>query len=53
MNGHGRKEARMSNTTITLTGEGLQELHALNLHISVEALVNVDAKRVRRQVTAC
>jgi hypothetical protein len=42
----------MSNTTITLTGEGVKDLNQLNVHISVEATVNVDAKSARRRVTA-
>lgn len=42
----------MSNTTITLSGEGVKDLNQLNVHISVEAVVNVDAKSARRRVTA-
>lgn len=41
----------MSNTTITLSGEGVEDLNQLNVQISVEAVVNVDAKHARRRVT--
>jgi hypothetical protein len=42
----------MSNPTITISGEGVQDLNELNVQISVEAVVNVDAKTARRRVTA-
>lgn len=42
----------MSNTTITLSGDGVQDLNRLNVQISVEAVVNVDAKDARRRATA-
>jgi len=42
----------MNNATITLSGEGVQDLNELHVQILVEAIVNVDAKRARRQATA-
>ena len=42
----------MSGTTIIISGAGIQELHELNLQISVEAVVNIDAKSARRRATA-
>jgi hypothetical protein len=42
----------MHNATITISGEGVQDLNQLNLQISIEAIVNVDAKHARRRATA-
>ena len=42
----------MSNATITISGEGVQNLNELNVQISVEAVVNVDAKTARKRATA-
>ena len=41
----------MSNATITISGEGVQNLNELNVQISVEAVVNVDAKTARTQAS--
>jgi hypothetical protein len=41
----------MSNVTITLTGEGLQDTENLNIEVSVEATINIGAKTARRQAT--
>lgn len=41
----------MHNATITISGEGVQNLNQLNVQISVEAVVNVDAKSARRRAT--
>ena len=42
----------MGYPTITLTGEGVQDTRELDIHISVVATVNVDARTARRHVTA-
>lgn len=42
----------MTNATITLSGEGLEDLNGVDLQISVEAVVNVDAKTARKAATA-
>jgi hypothetical protein len=42
----------MSNATITISGEGVQDLNELHVQISVEAVVNVDAKTARKRATA-
>lgn len=42
----------MASATITLTGEGLEDLNGVELQISIEAIVNVDAKTARKQATA-
>ncbi len=42
----------MNHPTITLSGEGIQDLNELNVQISIEAVVNVAAKHARRRVTA-
>lgn len=47
----GGKGESMHNATITISGEGVQNLNEFNLQISVEAVVNVDAKHARRRVT--
>ena len=39
----------MTNATITLSGEGIQDLHTLNLQILVEATVTVDTKVARKR----
>jgi hypothetical protein len=39
----------MHNATITISGEGVQNLNQLNVQILVEAVVNVDARSARRQ----
>jgi hypothetical protein len=41
----------MYNATITISGEGVHDLDKLNVQISVEAIVNVDAKSARRRAT--
>jgi len=38
-------------TTITLTGKGVEEVQALDIRISVEAIVNISAEMARRKVT--
>jgi len=42
----------MSNATITISGEGVQDLNELNVQISVEAVVEVNAKNARKRATA-
>ena len=42
----------MEYPTITLTGEGIQDAQELDIHISIVATVNVDARTARRRVTA-
>jgi len=39
-------------TTITLTGAGVQDVQQLNIHISITARVNIDVKTARRRATA-
>jgi hypothetical protein len=41
----------MNNTTITISGAGNQDLSELTVQISVEAVVDVDARHARRQAT--
>jgi hypothetical protein len=41
----------MGQTTITLTGQGIQEAHEFEIHISVVAAVEVDARTAKRRVT--
>lgn len=41
----------MEHTTITLTGDGLQELQALDIQINVAATINVSPQAARRRVT--
>jgi hypothetical protein len=42
----------MAQATITLTGEGVQEIQQLDMQISVVATVQIDAITARRRVTA-
>lgn len=42
----------MDNVTITLNGEGLQDVPDLNIQVSITATVNVKAETARRTVTA-
>ncbi len=42
----------MTQTTITLTGSGIQESQNLDISISVVAAVNIDARTARRRVTS-
>jgi hypothetical protein len=42
----------MAQATITLTGEGVQEIQQLDMQISVVATVQIDATTARRRVTA-
>jgi hypothetical protein len=42
----------MVQATITLTGEGVQEIQPLDLQISVLATININATTARRSVTA-
>jgi hypothetical protein len=42
----------MGNPTITLTGEGIQDTRELDIHISIVARVNIDARTARRRATA-
>lgn len=42
----------MNKTTITISGKGVESLDTLNMQISVEAVVDVDAKSARRVATA-
>ncbi len=41
----------MGNTTITLTGKGLQTLQQLDIQISVSATVEIDPQTAQRHVT--
>lgn len=41
----------MGNTTITLTGKGLQALQELDIQISVSATVEIDPQTAQRHVT--
>jgi hypothetical protein len=47
----GVRNALMGHTTITLTGQGIQEAQELDIHISIVAAVEVDARTARRKVT--
>lgn len=42
----------MSSATITISGKGVQDLSELDMQISVEAVVDVDANSARKQATA-
>ncbi|MCA9968759.1 MAG: hypothetical protein KC425_01015 [Anaerolineales bacterium] len=42
----------MGETTITLRGSGIQDLSKVNIQVSIEATVDVDAAAARRLVTA-
>ena len=42
----------MAQATITLSGEGVQDIQTLNVQIAVEATVHVDAKTARKRATA-
>jgi hypothetical protein len=42
----------MAQATITLTGEGVQEIQQLDMQISVMVTINVDAVTAKRKVTA-
>lgn len=42
----------MKNATITISGAGIKDVSGLNVQVSVEAVVDVDAKRARRSATA-
>jgi hypothetical protein len=44
-------ENRMSQTTITLDGEGIQTLQDFDLEISVYAKINISPQAAQRQVT--
>lgn len=41
----------MTQATITITGDGVQKIQQLDMQISVEATVNIDATSARRHVT--
>jgi len=41
----------MENVSITLSGEGLQDVQKLNINITVVATVNVDAKTAHKRAT--
>jgi hypothetical protein len=41
----------MGQTTITLTGQGIQQAREFDIHISVVAAVEIDARTARRKVT--
>ena len=42
----------MNNATITISGAGIEGVTGLNVQVSVEAVVNVDAAHARRTATA-
>jgi hypothetical protein len=42
----------MNNATIIISGEGVHDLNELNVQISVQVVVNVDAKHARQRATA-
>ncbi|RIK40100.1 MAG: hypothetical protein DCC55_15980 [Chloroflexi bacterium] len=42
----------MAQATITLTGEGVQEIQQLDMQISVIATININAVTAKRKVTA-
>ena len=42
----------MAQATITLSGEGVQDIQTLNVQIAVEATIHVDAKTARKRATA-
>lgn len=42
----------MEHTTITLTGDGLQELQSLDIQINVAATINISPQAARRRVTS-
>ncbi len=42
----------MDNITVTLTGDGLQDIEALQVQIEIGVTVNVSAQDARRKVTA-
>lgn len=42
----------MAQATITLSGEGVQDIQTLNVQIAIEATVHVDAKTARKRATA-
>ena len=42
----------MENITVTFTGKGIEDVHELNLQITIAATIQVDAKTTRRQATA-
>ena len=42
----------MANATITLSGEGIQDIHELNVQILVEATVTVDTQVARKRAIA-
>lgn len=42
----------MAYPTITITGDGIQDMRELDIQISILATVNIDAKTARRRATA-
>ncbi|MBE2200368.1 MAG: hypothetical protein IAE79_17265 [Anaerolinea sp.] len=42
----------MGQTTITLTGPGVQTMRLVDIHIAIEATLNLDATAARRRATA-
>jgi len=45
------EQTKMTETTIILHGSGVQTAGHLDIHIAVEATVNIDAQTARRRVT--
>jgi post-segregation antitoxin (ccd killing protein) len=46
------RKLEMAQATITLSGEGVQDIQTLNVQIAVEATIHVDAKTARKRATA-
>lgn len=42
----------ISDVNITLSGDGLQDADALNIQVSIDAIVNIEAATARRKATA-